>query len=1101
MTERIVANSFAGGELSPELHGRYDLQAYHNGAASLLNFIPRRTGGIRKRPGTDYLTEVSKGGSDYETLDGKYKVFDFYYSSSAFGLFVLRLTDQEYPQLQARIVSVTDGKVEQTTWRDVGNGLGITTSYGLDEIACRQIGDTLFLTRAGHQTIRVRIYFADMAMTFTPIYNAKIVKKPYSLTVASNGQFGTNATSATTANTATGTTQTDDTEVIKDYVDKTLSYALYGVRDGIVSKPKIKNITVTSPWKNGAAINISGPVQWSLYDYYLLGKKTGANYGKIAEIWPQEEQNDEQIGDAGTGPDGNGVLRSPPASDIADIDATFQQDELFLFEGNPADRSTKLPSIVTTPRCYAIETTEISDWYNWCIPHFVAPNKTAANYEAYIVFNQQAVHLRDLHAVEVKLPNCTAKITPFIYRVGRYSEPWGELTVTSDKYGQFTVSMPNFPAGSDSNQWVLGFRFKTQDIRAKECVFLGAVFVRNTASSVFMNLGDGATSNDRTAYESLDDSFGITETVGSETVAIMEVKNRLSGRYYISSDDYFTATTMWQYRWKASMAGTTASERSAILLNATTNMSNTGGMVYHPNAVYASYITFSLPTAKTISSIDLYMGADVATKDGQMVWPNPSVESIAVLSGEVLGVYQEIQRFTLYPRRVATVNIPIEYPSGFGTPTNFKLEFDQYVPIRGAEVYCLENRFAITDDNIIPGEITGRQELIRVGDSGMDAGAMDVFQQRSVLAKSPKEPFSMWFSATGDLYNFYANRPQTDADAFGITIPATKASSIRHIMAGKDLLVFTEDGVYVCAAAGGDGFSYRTVSLNRICSNVIADDVPPIEIDGRVVFLGDDHRTVYELAYNMAENPVVPIDRTVLAYHLSEGHTITAMAYQRFPDNVLWCLLDDGKLLSMTYMPDQAVAAWAHHEIADVDGKYRLVNILSPGSKTGGTTTEATSDIILVFDIYDGDELGDYIKIERMRAHACTDSPLIAECRCVDHAGATTSADETAVSASMTTLRPEMMEAPRQGFPKRIVDTCIRIRRTGTVSVKPDASDIAAQEVESAVVDGTSVALATGDKYIMPGGLSEDHGRMVVASDDQFPCEIVSIIYTLDVPS
>ena len=46
--------SFSGGELSPRLYGRSDLQKYASGAECIENFIVRPEGGLMRRHGTRY---------------------------------------------------------------------------------------------------------------------------------------------------------------------------------------------------------------------------------------------------------------------------------------------------------------------------------------------------------------------------------------------------------------------------------------------------------------------------------------------------------------------------------------------------------------------------------------------------------------------------------------------------------------------------------------------------------------------------------------------------------------------------------------------------------------------------------------------------------------------------------------------------------------------------------------------------------------------------------------------------------------------------------------------------------------------------------------
>ncbi|MGA0207756.1 MAG: hypothetical protein ACO3LT_08205, partial [Ilumatobacteraceae bacterium] len=54
--------SFNGGELSPYLDQRPDLDKYQSGCTRLENFIVLPYGGIYRRPGTRYVAETKAGG-------------------------------------------------------------------------------------------------------------------------------------------------------------------------------------------------------------------------------------------------------------------------------------------------------------------------------------------------------------------------------------------------------------------------------------------------------------------------------------------------------------------------------------------------------------------------------------------------------------------------------------------------------------------------------------------------------------------------------------------------------------------------------------------------------------------------------------------------------------------------------------------------------------------------------------------------------------------------------------------------------------------------------------------------------------------------------
>jgi len=66
---------FTAGELSPWLSTRFDLQAYHRGAALLENFLVRPYGGLCRRDGTEYVGQAA-------AAEDAIRLFSFCYSES-----------------------------------------------------------------------------------------------------------------------------------------------------------------------------------------------------------------------------------------------------------------------------------------------------------------------------------------------------------------------------------------------------------------------------------------------------------------------------------------------------------------------------------------------------------------------------------------------------------------------------------------------------------------------------------------------------------------------------------------------------------------------------------------------------------------------------------------------------------------------------------------------------------------------------------------------------------------------------------------------------------------------------------------------------------
>jgi hypothetical protein len=95
-------------------------------------------------------------------------------------------------------------------------------------------------------------------------------------------------------------------------------------------------------------------------------------------------------------------------------------------------------------------------------------------------------------------------------------------------------------------------------------------------------------------------------------------------------------------------------------------------------------------------------------------------------------------------------------------------------------------------------------------------------------------------------------------------------------------------------------------------------------------------------------------DLSVLSQHLVVGERgvtgqsgIVGFAYQREPDQILWCVRGDGILLGFTYSPEQQVAAWHRHKlggtiVGDDDDSldYGLVRSVASISAQDGTTDD-----------------------------------------------------------------------------------------------------------------------------------------------------------------
>jgi len=124
--------SFAGGELTPALYGRTDLQKYDVGAAKLENAIVLRYGGVSRRPGFKHIEQTKS--------NNKARLIPFSYNAEQ--NYVLEFTDKKVRIYQnGEIVKIDNTIVEVDT---------PYTEAELPQIKYAQSADMLFLTHPNH---------------------------------------------------------------------------------------------------------------------------------------------------------------------------------------------------------------------------------------------------------------------------------------------------------------------------------------------------------------------------------------------------------------------------------------------------------------------------------------------------------------------------------------------------------------------------------------------------------------------------------------------------------------------------------------------------------------------------------------------------------------------------------------------------------------------------------------------------------------------------------------------------------------------------------------------------------------------------------------
>lgn len=381
-------------------------------------------------------------------------------------------------------------------------------------------------------------------------------------------------------------------------------------------------------------------------------------------------------------------------------------------------------------------------------------------------------------------------------------------------------------------------------------------------------------------------------------------------------------------------------------------------------------------------------------------------------------------------------------------------------------------RFDFKDENISAGEaIYGQTNVL--GEGFTNPLCVDCFQQRRVFANAATDngknyPMTLWFSEVGNLDNFYSNRPANDADPFSPTISSTGPSFIRWIATYNELMVlFTDSGLFSVGFSQQTGFSADSCRISRFSGLCVSPTVAPIVTEAGIVFVGADNKTVFTAAYDLQENALKPINRSVLVEHLTRKSQIVSAALQESPDNVVYTVTADGRICHFTFERNEDVYAWSHSVIAGA----RVKDVISLGSYTDSNTDRTYGDILFV--------------VEKDGAYFI--------CKQNDHFTDDIGGSVTNVKATLTTLRPESQEKTIVGAKKNVKDILVRLYESGEVSVRATTGeDLPLVETRG---DGS---LFTGDKRVAPRGFINPDGQITIVSDTDKPCEILQVVYQME---
>lgn len=204
------------------------------------------------------------------------------------------------------------------------------------------------------------------------------------------------------------------------------------------------------------------------------------------------------------------------------------------------------------------------------------------------------------------------------------------------------------------------------------------------------------------------------------------------------------------------------------------------------------------------------------------------------------------------------------------------------------------------------------------GSAGNYPSAVSYYEQRRVFAGTQSKPQNCWMTRSGTESSMAYSIPTRSDDRIAFRIAAREASAIRHIVPLSNLILLTASGEWRIFGGNSEVLTPASLSI-KPQAYVGANNVQPVTVNGGVLYAQSRGGRLREMTYNYQANSFLTNDITLLAPHLFDGQTITDLAFSRAPIPVLWSVSSNGKMMGMTYVPEQQVAAWHQHDTGDGD--------------------------------------------------------------------------------------------------------------------------------------------------------------------------------------
>mgnify|MGYP003626616218 FL=1 len=233
------------------------------------------------------------------------------------------------------------------------------------------------------------------------------------------------------------------------------------------------------------------------------------------------------------------------------------------------------------------------------------------------------------------------------------------------------------------------------------------------------------------------------------------------------------------------------------------------------------------------------------------------------------------------------------------------------------------------DNNIAP-DLGRTPPLLDTSITGTNyPSAVGGHEQRMFLASTKARPQTVWGSKTGFDTNFTYTLPVQADNRLKFTLASNQAQTVRHIIGMRDLALLTLSGEFRVRAADDGALTPATIFARQEGYDG-ANHAQPAALSNHIIYCAARGGHVRKLTYEARRAAFESLSVSLRAPHLFDDFTVTDFGSAKAPFPCVWACSSSGKLLGMTFVPEEKVEGWHQHETA---GTFTSLAVVPEGDE------------------------------------------------------------------------------------------------------------------------------------------------------------------------